>query len=341
MSEKQDSIPPSKDSLLEALKLSEEIVKQIELNELPLNQIALKTTRLARLLNDFTMQKVFKYESQGYPSVPDGVPFDIFVLAKKAERGFKFKDAKTGEITDLVYLESIGALEEKIEASKLALGNVRDQDITLSSKSTLNPILPLPKSIERDALRKEITDASNRLNSRRTFIYNYALSHYYDLKFSGISEDIFIRARQRIDQAIGQVVPESVQKLSAIYENLLSENEEDWSNAVHGCRRLIKALADALFPATENEIVEEGVKKKEIKLGKENYINRLIAYVDKKSESERFKEIVGSHLRYLGDRLDSINSAASKGSHTTIVSREEADRYVILTYLMVGDILSI
>lgn len=37
----------------------------------------------------------------------------------------------------------------------------------------------------------------------------------------------------------------------------------------------------------------------------------------------------------------SMFKAAQKGSHDTIVSREEADRYVIYTYLIVGDILSL
>lgn len=33
--------------------------------------------------------------------------------------------------------------------------------------------------------------------------------------------------------------------------------------------------------------------------------------------------------------------SAQKGSHETIFSKEEADRYVIYTYLIVGDILSL
>ena len=49
----------------------------------------------------------------------------------------------------------------------------------------------------------------------------------------------------------------------------------------------------------------------------------------------------GSHLRYLGDRLDSVVLAGHKGTHDDIVSREEADRYVVYTYLLVGDILSL
>lgn len=84
-----------------------------------------------------------------------------------------------------------------------------------------------------------------------------------------------------------------------------------------------------------------GNKPRTIKLGPDNYINRLIAYVEENTDSKRFEEIVGSHMKYLGERLDAIFQAAQKGSHDVISTREEADRYVIYTYLVVGDILSL
>ena len=66
-----------------------------------------------------------------------------------------------------------------------------------------------------------------------------------------------------------------------------------------------------------------------------------MAFVSDSSTSSRFQDLVGSHLSFLGDRLDSVFLASQKGSHSTIVSREEADRYVVYTYLLLGDILSL
>ena len=43
----------------------------------------------------------------------------------------------------------------------------------------------------------------------------------------------------------------------------------------------------------------------------------------------------------MGDRLDSIFHASQKGSHDVILTKDEADRYVIYTYMIVGDILSL
>ena len=184
--------------------------------------------------------------------------------------------------------------------------------------------------------------AAGRLASRRSFLYRYVLAKHYELRFSGIADDIFTRVRARLDPAIGEAVPDAVQRLTAVYDNLRSDNPEDWSNAVHSCRRILEDLADVVFRArAETRTKQVGKKEIIIQLGKENYINRLIAFIEDNSSSERFLEIVGSHLGYVGDRLDSVFKAAQKGSHDTIISRAEADRYVVYTYLLVGDILAL
>ena len=104
----------------------------------------------------------------------------------------------------------------------------------------------------------------------------------------------------------------------------------------HRCRRILQDLADVVFPPTEEIRKNNG---KVIKLGKDNYINRILAFVEDTSSSERFNHIVGVQLNFLGDRLDSIFQAAQKGSHNNILDQKEADRYVVYTYLIIGDIL--
>jgi hypothetical protein len=195
--------------------------------------------------------------------------------------------------------------------------------------------------LERRNIREQITRASKRLSSRRSFIYTYVYQRHYELKFSGLAQDAFSSVRERVDREIGDVVPQAIQKFNAVHENLLSDNPEDWSNAVHSCRRILQDLADVVFPPrSESCIVKDENGSHEIKLGTDHYINRIICFVQDNSSSSRFKDIVGSHLRFLGDRLDAIFKAAQKGSHAT-VDREEANRYVVYTYMVVGDILTL
>jgi AbiTii-like protein len=336
-----NSVPPSKQALAEALSLSAEILRNVELSELPLSNIALKASRLARLLNDFDFQKIMEYEASGYLSTPDGISAEDWRLGGIAGRRYQETDPKTNTVKELMYRESISVMESVVLNAEAALSAAHDPNI---SSSNPNEFIGNKTSnqVERVVIRRELFEMSQKLASRRSLIYHYALSKHYELKFSGIADDIFTRIRERVDQKIGQLVPDAVQKFSAVYDNLLSENPEDWSNAVHSCRRILEELADVLFPATNEEQVKviDG-KTRQIKLGKEQYINRIIAFIEDKSNSERFTAIVGSELAYLGDRLDSIFEATQKGSHTTIVSKVEADRYVVYTYLLVGDILSL
>lgn len=322
--------------------MSEEVLRNIELSDLPLANIALKVSRLARLLNDFSHQKVMEYEASGYPSTPDGVVPDVYRLAASVGREFQEKDSRSGEVKNYIYTTSIEELEQELRSFEAALAAARDPDVSVSSANPHQMVWnPIGNKFERETLRNSAARAQRRLSARRSFIYSYVLRRHYELKFSGIADDIFSRIREKVDSAIGEKVPDAVQKLAAAYENLQSENPEDWSNAVHSCRRILQDLADVIFPPRADKSIEVNGKQKIIKLGQDNYINRLIAFIEERTRSKRFLEIVGSTLGYIGDRLDSVFKAAQKGSHAQIVNKEEADRYVVYTYLLVGDILSL
>ena len=338
-----EMVPPTAEALKEALSLSSEILRNIELSEIPLTNIALKTSRLARLLNDYDVQTIMEYEAGGYPSKPDGIPPDVWRLAVMAGRRYEIKDSQTEEVKQYAWTQPITEWEQEVKTAEKELEAARDPDISISSANpyqTVSP--PISHSFERQSIRNKVGLASKRLAERRALIYGYVLRKNHELKFSGIADDIFSRIRERVDTGIGKTIPKSVQKLSAIHDNLTSENAEDWSNAVHSCRRILQDLADAVFPPQkEDRIKTTKGKIITIKVGKEHYINRLIAFIEDHSSSDRYKHIVGSHLSFIGERLDSIVEAAQKGTHDEIVSPQEADRYVVYTYMIVGDILSL
>ena len=230
----------------------------------------------------------------------------------------------------------------EIETAKERLKVSQDADVSISSS---NPYQTVPSatgnSMERFGIAKVINDTSKLIGQRRAFIYQYLSNTYYELRYSVVTNDSFSRIREVVDDNLSDLVPNALQKFSAISDNLESENTEDWSNAVHSCRRVLQDLADALYPATED--AKKNIRGKDvvIKLGPDAYINRLIAYVEQNADSTRFEEIVGSHIKFLGERLDAIFKAAQKGSHAEIVLREEADRYVVYTYMVVGDLMSL
>ena len=337
-----ENVPPSKAALREALYLSEEIIRNIEMMEIPLTNCALKASRLARITNDFDYQKIMTFEASGYPSTPDGIEPFVYQLAVIAQRENQKKNPKTEIISKYISIESIEELERQVSSAQAAIEAARDPNVSVSSSNPQQTVFnPIGNKFERDTIRKHVSDAQRLLSKRRSFIYTYVLQKHYELKYSGIADDIFSRIRESVDSAIGNRVPDAAQKLSAVYEALQSENPENWSNAVHSCRRILQDLADSIYPVREDKIIQVNGKDKTIKLGKDNYVNRIISYIEENSDSERYSELVGSQLGFMGDRLDSVFKAAQKGSHDKIVSREEADRYVVYTYMIVGDILSL
>lgn len=305
----------------EARILCEEILKNIELDELPLHSIVLKASRVARILKDSDMQMILQQEASGYPSTPTGVPAEAFRLAKIANRVSKYKDKETSEVKESCYTQSIQEIEATIDAEQASL-------------KACGPNLVGP----RRQHQYSIQSWTGRLASRRALVHGYVADQLTELVFSNLADTVFTRIRLDVDARIASLVPESVRKFSAIHDNLKSDNPEDWSNCAHSCRRILQDLADVLFPTTTDRVASNG---KKIKLGNDNYINRLVCFAEDRSESTTFSGVVGSHLGYLGDRLDALFVAAQKGSHNTISSREEADRYVVYTYMIVGDLLQL
>lgn len=331
-------IPPTPKAINEAFELAELILKELELSDLPLGKIALKCCRLARLMNDFEREKMFFLEIGGYPRNDTSAEI---LATKLGGRGYQQWDKEAKKYQGYWYMESIEQIEHTVQMSKTALQAAEDPDVSLSSANPHQTVMgPMGNALERRGIRDNADRSAKLLAQRRATIYEYVSRTYYELKFSGIVGDIFSRVRQRVDKQLGALVPDATKKLTAAYDNLRSENPEDWANAVHSCRRLLQAVADAIYPPTADKVIEENGKQRTVKLGVDAYKNRIIAFVDDRSDSQRFKDIVGSHLSFLGDRLDSVFLATQKGSHAE-VSQEEADRYVVYSYLLVGDLLSL
>lgn len=272
----------------------------------------MKASRLARLIGQFDYQQIFLYEVGGYPTTPDGVSPDVWTYAKQSGR-VKLEKVSNA-VKEVASLESLEQLVYDLDAAKDNLNLARDADVAITSANPSQFVhAPVGNKAERDKLRLSISNKSKLIAQRRAFIYEYVSTVHYELKYSAITNDIFSRIRDKVDSKIGELVPEAVMKFSAVYDNLASDNTEDWSNAVHSCRRILQDTADALYPQREDKVISVNGKDKTIMLGADNYINRLVAYVEENSSSARFEEIVGSHTKYLGERIDSIFQAAQKG----------------------------
>lgn len=325
-----------KDKKEECTNLAEEILKNIELSEIPFKSIILKCLRLCRLMNDETGIKLFTYEASGYPLDKSGLlTNEAWNLCRISGRIHYDKD-ENGKYKEFAFISTISEMEASIEV-QLERMKVISDPTSYGDNVTPLAISTAKNTGERNNVTKSIRDDAKRIETIKVKIYDYVLKIYNDLLYGNIVEDIFRRNRNTVDNELLNTCPEAIKKLSSIYDNLSSSNEEDWANAIHSCRRILKEVADNLYPPTDKTI---SVGKKEIKLGEEQYINRLIQYIDSNSASKTYKSIVGTSLEDIGNKLDALNNAACKGTHNKL-TKFEAERYLIYTYLFLGDILSL
>lgn len=321
------------------LNLSEEILENIEKSNISFQQICLKVSRLSRLLWDNNAFKWIKFEINWYPLDYNWkfTPEAHFISSKFSNRSYFDKILKW----NYIFTETIPEIESKIESAKLELSVAIDPNVSISSANPSQYIMhPIWNWVRRIKLNDEIVDFSEKLSKIKHSIYKYVLDKNYELKYWNSVYNIFDNLHKFTLQKIETINKDSLKILSSIYDNLNSSNPIDWTNAVHNCRRVLHDISDILSPYNP-ERKEKIIWKKTIELWKDKYINRLIDFIETKSKSENFEKIVWSNLKYIWERLDSIYSASNKWSHKNDISKSEAERYIIYTFMLLNDLLSL
>lgn len=334
----------SKSSASEAFDLSNELLADLELGQLPLSSCIMKAARLARLVGDDSNFLIFRYELSGYPTTPQGVPADVWHLCKladrvKAEKKTDDKGNDTGEIIERANTRSITTIEEDAATLKMRLSFFQPQPVNIASANPNQYVHAPIRNIGAEAkVAVNYRDEMSVLAARRAFVYGFVLTKHFELRVSSAAEDIFEGYRKRVDDYLGNLIADELRRLDSIRENLESDNPEDWANAGHSCRRLLQAVADKLYPPADQPV--KAADGRTVKIGKENYINRLIMFCENKTTSGVSFKVMSSDLKYIGERLDAVFAAAQKGSHAEI-DLSEAQRFVIHTYLVIGDVLDL
>lgn len=153
---------------------------------------------------------------------------------------------------------------------------------------------------------------------------------YHGLRFGAAAESAFEVVRKEVDAALANLIPDALAKLAAAFESAASGDPEHWANAASTCRRALKSAADRLRPP--------GEPKGERLMSDPAYVNRLVDWVVSRPGSNTAKSLIFADLEYLGRRLDAADAAGHKGAHGE-VDRFEASRFLVGTYLLLGDLV--
>lgn len=117
---------------------------------------------------------------------------------------------------------------------------------------------------------------------------------------------------------------------SALARLETASTEEDYAQLAVSCRRILKRLADALYPPRSEKVNGRSVTE-------DKYINRLWAYL-KQQLKKTDSQLVLSELEDIGNRIDRLYDLASKGVHADI-DPLEARRVLLRTVMLLDDCL--
>ena len=327
----------SKSPLHEARELSGEILANMELGGIPNHQILLKCRRLARLVGDEKWKKWLYLELNGYHLRPNDISVEEYCACLQHFGREIDREKGTG------FFEPLATLEKEIVTAELEMQSCKvptsiqassaDAFIPDSASSTVQWVIYRLKTLN------DIVGLRQRIISRiMGLAHDYTLRWYNELHYGDIAQSIFERRRAEVDGKLKDLCPRALEQFVSAYERLRSESGEDWSQALLSCRRIFKSFADAVFHARSEPHIDKGGEEHDVSA--DNYINRLIAFIEQRVSSDTFGVLVRSQVESLGLRLGAILDEAHKGIHAE-VTRQEADSTVLLTYLLLSDMVDL
>jgi hypothetical protein len=335
------------------LILITEALDAIETGSQPLSEAIRKSIRIARLRNDYLNLWWLEWELSDFSNklrrdqiVVEVSPHftkeackrnsEIFYDIWVDERGCVNINER-GEIVsdEMIVAKSVAEIEmdianlEEIASLPQPPSGLHPSDLYLVEQSrSKQRSMALAISHSRRAVLERIKHRVHRFLSQSE----------KQLVFGQLHADIFEQYRQYVDLKLGQLCPEALEKFVAAYQRMQEDTPESRAQALVSCRRLLKSLADVLFPPPSTPVVgADGISRV---LTDEKYVARLWQYAFDRIGRSASGELLLSQVNDLGNRIDRLYDLTNKGVHAE-VSRFEVNQCVIQTYLLIGDLIRI
>ncbi len=173
------------------------------------------------------------------------------------------------------------------------------------------------------------------LGVRQTFFDRYD-SYEHARRIADVSEMLGNHLAALVDELIMRLEDLDPNLHDMIYSAFKSldqiETPEDLAQVSVTCRRILQFFADAVYPP-KDEIIDGH------RLGKDEYRNRLWAYVNK-HVSGKEKDLLILDLNDIGKRMENLDELANKGIHDHVNTRE-LQRLVLGEMIMLYDLITL
>lgn len=228
---------------------------------------------------------------------------------------------------------SIGQLEDQLRAARTAY-----DELAIPAGLSSGDLYYAHRNVEagKAALIPSINTLQTIVNRVKSSVYSFLVATEAELEQGQSQAGLFVRAQEYVHAALAQYAPKALEQFVAAQDRLYGGTREDLAHALTSCRRMLKSLADHLYPATNEALAGvDGVLRT---MSDDQYRNRLLEYVRQTLGKHGQSAVIQKTLDSLGARLKSLDSLASKGVHDD-VSAAEAETCVVWTYLLAADLI--
>lgn len=301
------------DRQAEALSLAGQLLEDIELVRMPIGQLILKATRLARIIEDEATLVWLGYEARGCPSTDDG--------KQHMTRTGRWTDREKGE----GYWAPVAALQACIDGDRqtvdaLKVESVGGQYASIALREQRSSIIQLAH--EAQAISQVVPRVLG-------LVHEFATRVYLELQFSDAQAEMFETARQDVDARLALLSGEALIKIATINDRFRAGDKEAISHAMTTARRLIDSVADSIFPGRPDLYI---IGDESMIVDDSKILNRVNAFLHQSGATDGRRKRI---RRMVGD----IYERVSKGVHDD-VSIEEARFVFLQTYVVLGEIVS-
>lgn len=228
---------------------------------------------------------------------------------------------------------SIGQIEEQLRATQSAYGE-------FVRPAGLGPLDAYGAHRDSDGARATLIPVINTLQTLvdrvRSSVYAFLVATEAELEQGQPQAGVFARAQAYVNAALAEYAPKALEQFLAAQERLYRGSGEDLAHALTSCRRMLKSLADHLYPATNESVAGlDGIARR---MSDDQYRNRLLEYVRQTLGSHGHSTVLQKTLDGLGARLKSLDALASKGVHDDVTAAE-AETCVVWTYMLAADLI--
>ncbi|WP_226910155.1 ComEA family DNA-binding protein [Marinilactibacillus psychrotolerans] len=154
---------------------------------------------------------------------------------------------------------------------------------------------------------------------------------YNEIKYTDSLRDGFDILKENIDDKLLDLNPVIAEQLMLSFKSMNSKVAEERSQALTTARRFLKELADTIYPPRQAVIGDR-------KLGEEQYINRIWAFMDESIASRGDKASAKSLVDLIGLNIQNLYKGTNKGVHAE-VSETQSILFIFQIYIMVGYLL--